>query len=265
MNSLVKQIVESKFNFNIDIDVESNVQGNTLSKSKCNLISQMASYEINQYLVDLELPSGTKWCRYNLGVDYNQLEIPKDWYGDYYAWGETETKVFYKWNDYKYTECVNDSVKLFKYCNSPKYGYKRHIDDLTQLELEDDVAYQNFHIDNLKFIIPSKDQFKELKDCTTSEWVENYHDVEGLNGRVFKSIINDNELFIPAAGYYGESSLELIKSESHAYVWTSSLHLNGDPTCAYSFHFSKDNFYVASCGRYIGATIRPILLNKNIL
>jgi hypothetical protein len=39
-------------------------------------------------VVDLGLPSGTLWCKYNLGVDPKYLANPINWFGDYYAWGE---------------------------------------------------------------------------------------------------------------------------------------------------------------------------------
>ena len=44
--------------------------------------------DLMEEVVDLGLPSGTLWCKYNLGVDQNQLSKPEDWYGDYYAWGD---------------------------------------------------------------------------------------------------------------------------------------------------------------------------------
>ena len=43
------------------------------------------------------LPSGTIWCKYNLGCDYKKLlhntnnTIPDDWTGDFYAFAENET------------------------------------------------------------------------------------------------------------------------------------------------------------------------------
>ena len=46
--------------------------------------------------VDLGLLSGTKWATMNIGAS-----TPED-YGNYYAWGETETKEEYGWNTYKY-------------------------------------------------------------------------------------------------------------------------------------------------------------------
>jgi hypothetical protein len=38
--------------------------------------------------VDLGLPSGILWAKYNLGVDIESLECNEDWYGNYFAWGE---------------------------------------------------------------------------------------------------------------------------------------------------------------------------------
>ena len=46
--------------------------------------------------VDLGLPSGTLWATCNVGAD-----SPED-FGDYFAWGETQSKTIYDWNTYKY-------------------------------------------------------------------------------------------------------------------------------------------------------------------
>ena len=49
----------------------------------------------NHEYVDLGLPSGTLWATCNVGAD-----SPED-YGDYFAWGETESKEVYNWSTYK--------------------------------------------------------------------------------------------------------------------------------------------------------------------
>ena len=41
--------------------------------------------------VDLGL--SVKWAKYNLGATHGEKAI--DWFGDYYAWGETELKSIY--------------------------------------------------------------------------------------------------------------------------------------------------------------------------
>ena len=46
------------------------------------------------HMIDLGLPSGTKWACCNVGA-----EKPED-YGGYYAWGETEEKDVYHWTTY---------------------------------------------------------------------------------------------------------------------------------------------------------------------
>ncbi|MBO7660089.1 MAG: hypothetical protein J6S65_00940 [Bacteroidaceae bacterium] len=46
------------------------------------------------HMIDLGLPSGTKWACCNVGASY-----PYD-YGRYYAWGETEEKFQYDWSTY---------------------------------------------------------------------------------------------------------------------------------------------------------------------
>ena len=47
-------------------------------------------------MIDLGLPSGTKWACCNVGA--NKPEA----YGDYYAWGETQTKSTYSEQTYLY-------------------------------------------------------------------------------------------------------------------------------------------------------------------
>jgi hypothetical protein len=142
-------------------------------------------------VVDLGLPSGTKWFKYNLGVDYKKLNenpndsIPKDWYGNYYAWGETEpnkpkyTSTSYKWNNKQISTKYNST------------------DNLEELLPEDDAAQQF----NKMLRIPTVDECLELINNTHIECVYNYNNINGLNGYL---IINRKDkskyIFIPASG-----------------------------------------------------------------
>jgi len=130
-------------------------------------------WEIYNNFVDLGLPSGTIWAKYNLGVDPNKLDSAKNWYGKLYAWGEIEPKDTYGWRVYKFGPETN----LFKYNNK---------DRLTDLQLEDDAAYNINH----HWRIPTNEQFHELLEYTINKWTENYKNIKGLNGRIFKSKIN---------------------------------------------------------------------------
>lgn len=127
--------------------------------------------------VDFGLPSGTLWSTKNIGaINGNTAE---SWYGNYYAWGETETKEDYSWETYKYANSTYD--KLTKYCNHSGYGNEGYTDELTQLVPVDDVATAT----NSAWRMPTKENFEELLAGTSNNLVENYNNIEGLNGRVF--------------------------------------------------------------------------------
>ena len=237
-------------------------------------------------VVDLGLPSGTLWCKYNLGVDPNQLSKAKGWYGKYYAWGELEAnktnkdnKIHFNWVNYKYSGKYPYLAKMTKYCNKKENGVKRinnnenypytqFADNLTQLLPEDDAAYQNKKLHNYKFHIPTKEQCEELINYTNNYWVKNYgpnktiHNLEsnrgiqGLNGRIFEGK-NGNQLFIPAAGCYTNSDINWIGTTCN--LWSSSLDLNTPYTAYYLFFISNNINIYHSCDRCAGLPIRPVI------
>ena len=126
----------------------------------------------------IDLGLSVKWRNRNLGA--NNITD----YGNYYAWGELETKTYYDWADpndstqnYKYAN--GDYDKLTKYCNNSEYGNNGYTDSLVTLEMMDDVVYQT----NNSCRMPTKEECEELISCA-NEWVEDYED-SGVNGRVF--------------------------------------------------------------------------------
>ena len=223
---------------------------------------------VKDEVVDLGLPSGTLWCKYNLDVDPNQLSEPEDWYGDYYAWGELEAnKSIYDWNHYEHGYGPYD---LYKYVNNKEYAADNNdnkVDNLTELLPEDDVACQNKKFYNFKFHIPTKKQCEELINYTNNYWVKNYdpsktiHNpaddggIKRLNGRVFEGK-NGNQLFIPAAGYRFGSGIN--HTGSSCYLWSSSLYLV-NPDYAYGSRFNSDSTYMYSYYRYYGFSVRPVV------
>ena len=139
---------------------------------------------IPEGFVDFGLPSGTLWYNKNLGATNGNTA--ESWYGGYYAWGELNTKTYYDWtnpNDatqnYKYANGAYN--KLTKYCNNSQYGNDGYTDELTQLVPSDDVAT----VTNSAWRMPTEAEIRELLAGTSSSWVEDYNDIEGLNGRVF--------------------------------------------------------------------------------
>lgn len=187
--------------------------------------------------VNLGLPSGTLWATTNVGA-----ENPED-YGDYFAWGEVEPKSTYAYSKYKY--CKGSYNTMIKYCSNSQYGT---VDNKTELDLEDDVAYMNW---GEGWRMPSNAQLTELRENCTWTWdsTKKGYAVVGPN---------KSSIFLPAAGYYFGSSLS--DAGSHGYYWSRSL----DERCsylAYLVHFLSDGVYRNTSYRYRGLPVRPVRQN----
>lgn len=164
--------------------------------------------------VDLGLASGILWGKYNLGT----TDPTKP--GDYYAWGETETKKKYAEN-YKFygKSSLKDGV----------IKYNRR-DGKMVLELEDDAANV---VLGVGYRIPTKEDWKELLDeCTWEaetftapiEWDPSQKKfiklwkVTGPNG---------NSIILPNSnGYKFEKGYE---KEDYTFYTTSTLRPRNEP------------------------------------
>lgn len=167
--------------------------------------------------VNLGLPSGTLWAETNVGAK-SKSDI-----GEYYAWGEIETKDSYKESNYKWSEGYHGSVLL----------------------PEDDVATQKWGAD---VHIPTKEQAQELVDNCKFVWTS----VKGQNG--YKVVgKNGNSIFLPAGGYYSPNP-------SHTkLVCIYWLNYHGgrlflDYTCA----GTDDELCVEFNNNYNGQLVRPV-------
>ena len=187
------------------------------------------------------------WAKSNLGEN-GLCANPED-YGDYYVWGETETKSNYSWSTYKFrTSGYNwDNVRFSKYNTSSSYG---PVDNKTILDPEDDVAHVKL---GGNWRMPTVEEWTELRTKCTWTWVQNYNGT-GINGRLVTAT-NGNRIFLPAAGYRNDS--DLYRVGSNGSYWSSSL--NSDfPDDAYFVRFYSDycNWYYY--GRYLGFSVRPV-------
>ena len=197
--------------------------------------------------VDLGLPSGTLWARTNIGAD-----TAED-YGDYFAWGETETKENYSWDTYAYMQ-GGWTGRLTKYCTLEDEGT---VDNLTVLEAADDAAMTLW---SHNWQMPSKAQFEELLDesNTRAEWTTTS---SGINGLLVTSKRNGESIFLPAAsGYYGWFV---------DYIGTTGLYwsrmLRTDyPEDAYCLLFDNSGQIntESSASRLQGLSIRPVRYKK---
>ena len=186
--------------------------------------------------VDLGLPSGLKWATCNIGAS-----SPEE-YGDYYAWGETETKNEYNWNTYKW--CNGSETTMTKYCTDSGYGTA---DDKTTLESDDDVAHVKW---GGSWRMPTYDEIMELRDnCTWSLATQN-----GVSGYKFIGK-NGNSIFLPAAGYRSDTSLT--GTGSNGYYLSSSLDSNNSD---FAYYLNSYSGYVVwnSDNRCYGFVVRPV-------
>ena len=178
--------------------------------------------------VDLDLPSGTLWGKYNIGATCGSTA--ESWYGDYFMWGDTEPATNKKCDWYNYKYCLHDSNFLTKYCHIDKKDYwagKNKIDNKLVLDEEDDMVNVNMGGDCK---MPTKEQCEELINNTTNKWVTNYNDIQGLNGLVLTSNMNDNTIFFPATGYRVSNSI--CNDNSDIYIWSSTINIK-NPANAY--------------------------------
>lgn len=183
--------------------------------------------------VDLGLPSGTKWADCNIGAS-----SPID-YGDYFAWGETQTKRSYAWKTYKYIIDKN----------------KNGIDDYGEDGYKDigtDISGTIYDVAHLKWggswKMPNEKQWKELKDCctwTATAWKGRIgYKVTGPNGRA---------IFLPAAGYIWETEGKEIGQAGEYWFATPSNHCN-----MLSFDVDRNRIYIAGRAEFAGLTVRPV-------
>lgn len=209
--------------------------------------------------VDLGLKSGTLWATCNLGAT-------APWnYGDYYAWGETETKDDYSWETYKH--CKGTNKTFTKYCNNAEFGYNSFTDTLTTLLPEDDAAVANW---GGKWKMPTRIQQYELMSQCYWVWTSNYNNRGVAGFIVYKAksavdkgtmvyaygapsasySLSDAHIFLPAAGYRDGSSLH--SARVYGYYWSASLGEN--PRCLYF----GTGVYMEYNARRIGQVVRPV-------
>ena len=181
------------------------------------------------HLIDLGLPSGTKWACCNVGA-----QKPED-YGGYYAWGETTVKKIYDWSTY--THCDGS----WQTCHD--IGY-----DIAGTQY--DAATTNW---GTPWVMPNKEQAEELKNNCTSEWaIEN-----GINGCRFTGP-NGASVFLPVAGIRWND--DLYSAGSYGNYWSSSLYVS-DTYRAWRLYFSSGYVSMLGSDRGYGLSVRPVLKN----
>ena len=188
-------------------------------------VEEYRSYTIcpdnfHPHLIDLDLPSGTKWSCCNLGA------VTPEGSGDYYAWGETYLKSAYTWGTY--------SLGNASSCQ----------------DIGSDIAGTQYDAAHFSWrdpwVMPSLDQIAELfQYCHILYATKN-----GVDGETFTGD-NGGQIFLPFAGLYDGS--ELYYNGDQAHYWSSTKDPN-DSTSAYGYSSYFDYLTM----RYLGKSIRPV-------
>ena len=215
--------------------------------------------EIDKVTIDLGLPSGNRWCKYNLGVNPKFLNTAKNYYGNYYAWGEISSrKRKYSWDNYKYAEAWHNTIT--KYTTNHDYldSYYNAPDNLTVLQPEDDIATITY---GKHFHIPTRKDFTELHENTYVQYEQNYLD-KGIPGIIRISKINGNSIFFTLPRYKTDENQEdrLREVNTLGRYWTSELYPY-ENTNAYIYSITKNGVITAGQRRY-GYSIRPLYSPK---
>lgn len=183
--------------------------------------------------VDLGLPSGLKWATCNVGAS-----TPEE-YGDYYAWGEIETKDGYYKSNY-----------LYRHIGIDADGLEVEIWDY----LGGDISSTDYDVAHLKWgglwRMPTESEFVELKDNCTWTSVK-MNDIEGYK----VTGTNGNWIFLPAAGW--REYKYLLRNGSVGSYWSSTPYPY-NPSSAYSLSFLSGDIGLACPDRYCGRVVRPV-------
>lgn len=180
--------------------------------------------------VDLGL--SVKWATFNVGATKPEQN------GDYFAWGEIESKSSYGMQNYFFYR-----GSMIRYNQS---------DMKTELMISDDVAASKW---GGNWRMPTNEEFAELIEYCTWRWIK----VNDVYGYLVTSTIpgyTDKSIFLPASGHYEDSSL--VSSGVSNFYWSSSLILDGTCYGAKNIAFSSVDVSCSSAGRWYGAAVRPI-------
>lgn len=193
--------------------------------------------------VDLGL--SVKWATCNVGASR-----PGD-YGNYFAWGETSPKRSYDWQNLKY--CTEGdsyaNVKFSKYVAESEYG---PVDNKIHLELNDDAARQNWG-DGWR--MPTINELQELLDNCIWIWTT----MNGKYGYKVLSRLNNNTIFLPAAGWRGGTSLYQNGRHGYGFYWSSSLSEIESRSAGVLLSTFSVNPITNIKNRCTGLPVRPVL------
>lgn len=225
----------------------------------------------NVTFIDLGLPSGTLWAKYNLGA--NSENTP----GNRYAFAEITTKSTFTWDTYTshavvHTVDEQKIVKLTKYCpaNKSEYWETGTPDNILKIENIDDAVY-NTEVYEQLWNIPTTEQFKELIANTNKKLVQLTGGVYALEFRNKNQDLSIEVLRIPIFGI--QMNETPFANNTQTQYWSSDINTenplegiclkivktgNGESNYTITNFTNQSEIKNACLQRFGGAFIRPV-------
>lgn len=210
-----------------DLDAHLNVHYRS-NKNKNNCYAHLCPEGEHPHLIDMG--NGLKWSCCNIGAESPGV------IGNYYSWGETETKSSYSYSD-NY-EMQNNVCFPSNISGRPN-----------------DVAWVKT---NHALRMPTKAEFQTLLSNSTLTWGK----CQGTDGAYFISKINGNKIFVPAGGWIFNGQ-NLGRGDT-GILWTA----NRDPDSPFSW-FMQVLYNNGNSGaeiarsRYSGHNVRGVAVPKD--
>ena len=209
--------------------------------------------ENHPHLIDLGLPSGTKWLCCNLGAtNPNNRGGVYEWCPDYY-----QDIAFHCPPEgyYEYTVYTKYVTQKFQYTPREYYGVSGshsviiEADNKTRLDLDDDIAYE---LSGGQWRIPTEEEWRELNNRANASWESVLDDNRNIKG--YNIYCESGGIFLPA-GKDGEVD-ELGRYPSSIY-WTSETDGTSYGDRANSYE-PRGSFYHGGFKRWQSLRIRPV-------
>ncbi len=209
--------------YKVDTDKKNEVIRSSLLEMPQVTLENYGQEETVERWVDLGL--SVLWAAYNVGAN-----SPEE-YGGYYAWGETEEKDRYSWENY---ELYNPSTGNFDFIGS-------------------EISGTSYDVAHVKWgegaRMPTLEEVKELvNNCTF-----NYGTYNGVIGD-YVTGPNGNSIFLPFAGHRFNDDLKLEGNIGD--FWSGTYDDDGND--AYHLDCSEDNAGWFNNYRFIGFSVRPV-------
>ena len=217
---------------------------------RVEFLDNVSEYLEREY-VDLGLPSGTLWATMNVGA-----ENPEE-SGDYFAWGETETKASFWWDTYTWMTAGQEDWKYinkYTFADNQKdgcwYSNGEFVGDgKKNLSGADDAAAKNW---GSQWQMPTQAQFEEL--INTAYTASEFTTQNGVNGLKVTGK-NGNSIFLPAVGF--RLATDSYVAGSAGYYWSRSVGPNSSDYASFLI-FNLSGMVMDSNSRIMGLCIRPV-------